>query len=168
MLPNSAGLSIEMLPDTTAPVGSRVSFRIASKKAGYLILVDVDANGKLTQIYPNPASLIEGIGKPTSNFLRPNRPVQIPSPIPPYAGFEFIVSPPVGSAMVVAILSDRPVQMVDLPDIPSSLVGRGEAADFVSKIAKELRIPAARVENSLQQPTWSLSAKFYEIKNVAD
>jgi len=168
MLPNSAGLSIEMLPEKTVPVGSRVSFRIASKKAGYLILVDMDANGKLTQIYPNPASLIEGLGKPTANFLRPNKPVQIPSPIEPYAGFEFIVSPPSGPAMVVAILSDRPVQMVDLPDIPISLVGRGEAADFVSKVAKELRIPASRDDKILQQPTWSLAAKFYEIKKALD
>ena len=170
VLPNSAGLSVEMLPETTVSVGSRVWFRIASaKKAGYLILIDVDSNGKLKQIYPNPGSLIGELGKTNSNFLRPGKPIQIPSPIEPYAGFEFVVSPPLGPAMVMAILSDRPVQMVDLPDIPISIIGRGEAAEFVGKVAQELRIPTTRDDDiQLQQPIWSLAAKFYEIKKTAD
>src|SRR5262249_12434686 len=40
---NPADLSIEMLPETTVVVGSRVSFRISAKKPGFLILVDIDS-----------------------------------------------------------------------------------------------------------------------------
>ena len=57
-LPNSAGLSMQMLPGPDITAGSRVSFQVSSKKPGYLILVDVDATGKLIQIYPNPMSLM--------------------------------------------------------------------------------------------------------------
>ena len=39
---NPADLSIEIVPGPHIPVGSRVSFRISTKKAGYLILLDVE------------------------------------------------------------------------------------------------------------------------------
>ena len=57
-IPNAAGLSMQILPGRDIVAGSQVSFQISSKKAGYLILVDVDATGKLVQIYPNPMSLM--------------------------------------------------------------------------------------------------------------
>jgi Domain of unknown function (DUF4384) len=164
---NPAELSIEMLPETSIVVGSRVSFRISAKKPGFLILMDVDSTGKVTQIYPSPVSLMTGRGKPNTNFVRPGKPIQIPSPVEPYMGFEFIASPPLGTAMVVAMLSDQPVQMIDLPDIPVSLVGQKAAVSFLSQLASELRIPSARDDdNRLQRPTWSLTAKFYEIKQA--
>jgi hypothetical protein len=162
---NPAGLSIEMLPESKIPVGSRVSFRISAKEPGYLILVDVDATGRLTQIYPSPGSLMSsGRGRLNSNFVKPGKPIQIPSAIEPYAGFEFVASPPLGTAMVVAMLSDQPVQMIDLPDIPVSIVGQNAALAFLSKLANELRIPSARDDSRLQRSTWSLNAKFYEIR----
>jgi len=164
---NPAELSIEMLPETTVVVGSRVSFRISAKKPGFLILVDIDSAGKVTQIYPSPVSLMAGHGKPNGNFIRPGKPIQIPSPIEPNVGFEFVASPPAGSAMVVALLSDQPVQMIDLPDIPVSLVGQSAAVNFLSELASELRIPSAD-DNRLQRPTWSLTAKSYEIKQAPD
>jgi Domain of unknown function (DUF4384) len=164
---NPAELSIEMLPETSIVVGSRVSFRISAKKPGFLILMDIDSTGKVTQIYPSPVSLMTGRGKPNTNFVRPGKPIQIPSPVEPYMGFEFIASPPLGTAMVVAMLSDQPVQMIDLPDIPVSLVGQKAAVGFLSQLAGELRIPSARDDdNRLQRPTWSLTAKFYEIKQA--
>ena len=169
MVANPAELSIEMLPETSIAIGSRVSFRISAKKPGYLILVDVDSTGKLTQIYPSPASLMAGRGKPNANFVKPGKPIQIPSPLEPYAGFEFVASPPPGTAMVVAILCDQSVQMVDLPDIPGSLAGQTAALALLSKLAGELRIPSARYdEGRLQRPTWSLSARFYEIRQTPD
>ena len=167
VLVNPADLSIEMLPETSVVVGSRVSFRITAKKPGFLILVDIDSAGKVTQIYPSPVSLMAGEGKPNGNFIRPGKPIQIPSPVDPNTGFEFVASPPLGNAVVVAMLSDQPVQMIDLPEIPVSLVGQNAAVNFFSAFASELRIPSNRGdENQLQQPTWSLSAKFYEIKQA--
>ena len=166
---NPAELTLEMLPEASIAVGSRVSFRISAKKPGYLILLDVDPTGKLTQIYPSPVSITTGRGKPNANFVKPGKPIQIPSPVEPYMGFEFVASPPVGSAMVVALLSDQPVQLIDLPDVPSSLVGQNSAVGLLSKLASELRIPSTRDDDSrLRKPTWSLSAKFYQIKQASD
>jgi hypothetical protein len=66
--------------------------------------------------------------------------------------------------MVVAILSDRPVQLVDLPDIPTSLIGQAGALSFLSKMANELRVPPADGDGPLSEPKWSLNGKFYAIQ----
>jgi hypothetical protein len=165
---NPAELTVEMLPDTRLLVGSRVSFRISAKKSGFLILVDIDSTGKVTQIYPSPVSLMAGLGKPNSNFIRPGKSIQIPSPVEPYMGFEFVASPPLGTAMIVAMLSDQPVQMIDLPDIPVSLIGQNAAVNFLGERTSELRVPSVQNDDKLQRPIWSLSAKFYEIKQAPD
>lgn len=161
---NAAELSVEILPGAEIPVGSRVSFRVSARKDGYLLLVDVDASGKLTQIYPNPMSLMTAAGdRQNSNRIKPGKPVQIPNPIDAYAGFEFVASPPQGTAMVVALLSDRPVQMVDLPDIPANLLGQPEALTYLHNMARELRLPGSE-PGRLQEALWSLDAKFYAIR----
>jgi hypothetical protein len=166
---NPADLSIDILPGPHIPVGSRVSFRISTKRAGYLILLDVDSSGKLTQIYPNPASLLSsGNIRPQANFVKPGKPIQIPSMLEPFAGLEFVATPPLGTAMVVAVLSDQPVQIVDLPDIPMSIVGKASSLAFLSKLATDLRIPVAGSETKLQQPKWSFDAKFYQIAQAGN
>ena len=38
--------------------------------------------------------------------------------------------------MVVALLSDRPVQLVDLPDLPGSVAGSASAVDYLSQTRK--------------------------------
>jgi hypothetical protein len=143
-IPNAAGLSMQILPGTDIAAGSQVSFQVSSKKAGYLILVDVDATGKLVQIFPNPMSLMGPNGvREKSNFIQPGKVLRIPDLGSSYSGFEFIASPPLGTAMVVAFLSDRPVQLVDLPDVPGSLMGSASSIDYLSKLANELRIPSS-------------------------
>jgi hypothetical protein len=161
---NAAGLSVEISPDTQIPVGTTVSFRIKTKKEGYLLLLDVDATGKLTQIYPNPMSLMNApAGRQRSNLVKPGTPALIPNPTDAHAGFEFVASPPQGTAMVVALLSDRPVQMIDLPDLPVNLVGHAGALGHLSSMTHELRIPSGEA-GQLQEARWSLDAKFYLVR----
>jgi hypothetical protein len=163
-VPNLANLSIEIRPGPNIALGSRVSFRVSTKKAGYIVLLDVDSTGKLTQIFPNPMSLIaKGGDQKNANFVRPDKPLQFPDPVAAYSGFEFVASPPTGTAMVIGVLSDRPVQILDLPDIPQSAVGGVSAVDYVAKVASELRIPDPG-GTGLTQPQWSFDAKFYSIR----
>ena len=53
---NAAGLSLDLIPSGEIIAGSKIGFRITTKKPGYLILLDVDAAGKLTQIFPETAT----------------------------------------------------------------------------------------------------------------
>lgn len=159
---NTAELAIELLPGLDVAVGTRVSFRVTSKKPGYLILVDVDADGKLTQIFPVPNNVVGArAARPNSNYVTPGKPLFVPSSGDSFAGIEYVAAPPTGVAMVVAILSDKPVQIIDLPDVPTTLTGQAEALAFLTKLAKELRIPAG---GRLQEARWSFDAKFYAIR----
>jgi hypothetical protein len=162
---NAAELALDILPGPMLAIGSRVAFRISSKRAGYLILVDVDPTGKLTQIYPNPMSVMSAAaGRHGSNYLRPGKPLQVPNPNEGFSGFEFVASPPVGTAMVVAILSNRPVQLVDLPDVPPAMAGQAAALAFLTKLASDLRVPAGEAGSALHEVKWSFDAKFYAIR----
>lgn len=49
---NAASISLEILPSQTVSVGGKVSFGVTARKRGYLILVDVDAEGRMSQIFP--------------------------------------------------------------------------------------------------------------------
>jgi hypothetical protein len=159
---NAAGLKLEMLPGTDLSVGTRIVFRISTRKPGYLILLDVDANGKLTQIFPNPLSTMRGATG--SNLIKPDRPLTLPDSGGSFAGYEFVAEPPTGVAMLVALLSDQPVQIVDLPDVPGSFVGRADAFNHVYEIARSLRIVGGE-GNALPRPVnWSVDAKYYAIR----
>jgi Domain of unknown function (DUF4384) len=160
---NSSEVAIDILPGADITVGSRVSFRVSTKKPGYLILVDVDAVGKLTQIYPSAVSRGSTAARPNANYVGPGKPLQIPNPDDAFAGFEFVASPPFGTAMVVAILSDRPVQTLNLPDIPATMTGQTAALTYLTKLASDLRIPGEGGGRT-QEARWSFDAKFYAIR----
>lgn len=158
---NSAEVSVEMMPAQTVSVGSKVSFRVTSKKAGYLVLVDVDVTGRLTQIYPNTVSLLRG-AKPDGNYVKPGTTLTIPNPSDPRAAVQYVVSPPAGQALIVAILSAQPVQMLDLPDVPLDATQGSDPLAYLSKWINELRIPD---DNSrLREARWSFNSKPYRIQ----
>ena len=160
--PNPAGLTLEIVPGPQVKIGQNVWFRASAAKPGYLVLIDVDPNGKLTQIYPNLESLrIPAGGDGESNRLRPGRAVSVPDPASPIANFEFVVEPPAGPGLVVGLLSPHPVQHVDLPETPVAKLGTPEAIDFIFNQARALRIVS---ERGLIDPQWSLAAAPYEIK----
>ena len=51
-----------------------------------------------------------------TNFIKPGGELLIPNSEAKKRGFEYVITPPLGEAAVVAILSDRRVQIIDLPD----------------------------------------------------
>ncbi len=136
---NSAGIAVDVLPSTVFDLGSKISFRVSTRKPGYLILVDVDSTGKLSQIYPNAISMSGTSGaKESANYIKASRPATIPTK-PSTAGFQFVTSLPEGTGMVVAFLSDKPIQFMDLPDVPAPLVGQQQALEFLLAATKELK-----------------------------
>ena len=158
---NTAELSVEMLPGKSVSIGSQVSFRIKSKKAGYVVLIDIDANGKLTQIFPNVASLTRNF-RPNANYIKPGAPLLVPN-LANAEGIAYVVSPPAGNAMVVAMWSEQAVQILDLPDIPPEMAGQDEALNYLAKWASQLRIPESTT-NRLHEAKWSFDAKTYSIQ----
>ncbi|WHO76075.1 trypsin-like serine protease [Rhizobium sp. BT03] len=160
---NEAGVAVDVLPGTSVGIGDKVAMRVSTKKSGYLILVDIDAAGKLTQLYPNKRSMgLKPTAKSGDNRLDPARPVVVPDARNPYTGFEYVVEGPSGVGMVVAILSDKPIEVLDLPDVPAPLVGQRAAFNYVYDLARTLRIVGD--DETGAQGKWSFDSKFYRIR----
>jgi hypothetical protein len=162
---NPAGVTVEVLPGTDLPVGTKIAFRVATQKPGYLLLIDIDAAGKLTQIYPNVLSLTQASDKAASgNFIKPGHPMTIPDAGNPLARFEFIAEPPLGAGTVVAILSAQSVQLIDLPDLPGEITGQQAAVDYLYTVAQGLKIASVDKPGRFVDGVWSFDAKSYQIK----
>ncbi|MBR0694748.1 DUF4384 domain-containing protein [Bradyrhizobium lablabi] len=159
---NAASVSLKMLPDLTVGVGSKVSFGVTARKAGYLVLVDVDAEGRMSQIFPTPELLAQS-NERDINYVRPGVEFVVPTPVARQRGFEYVISPPTGSATVVAILSERRVQLLDLPDMPRKLQGKEDALSYLSAWTSTLRVPDAG-SGKLLPSNWSFDVKPYSIR----
>jgi Domain of unknown function (DUF4384) len=159
---NTAGVSVDLIPRLEVAAGSKIGFHVATKKAGYLVLLAVDPAGKLTQIFPDPAGPIHGV-RDATNLVTPRRPLILPQVGTQYAGFEFVADRATGIAVVVALLCDKPVQVVDLPDTPPPGFAPDETLKYVRDQARTLKVPNPN-SGELEQPNWSIDGKFYLIR----
>ena len=159
---NAAGLSLDIIPSGEVIAGSRIGFRLTTKRQGYLILLNVDAAGKLTQIFPE-APTETGPVREAPSLIKPGKPLVIPQLGSPYATFEFIAEPPAGLAMVVGLLSDKPVQLVDLPNAPPPAFAPADTLKYVREQTLTLLVPS-RNGDRLERPNWSCDGRVYLIK----
>jgi hypothetical protein len=160
-MPNPASLSLQMSPERSVDVGTKMSFRVSARKAGYVLLVDIDAEGRMSQIFPSPEMIAQS-PEAAANFIKPGQELLIPNVAAKKNGFEYVVTPPAGTAAVVAILSDRRVQILDLPD---SAREQGSVSAIISRLnqwTNELRVPDAN-SGKLQPSNWSFDVKTYSI-----
>src|SRR5271166_1292015 len=161
---NAAGIAIDILPADQFAIGSKVGFRVTAKKPGYLILVDVDAAGKVTQRYPNLYSMALPAGaSENANLVEPGKAVAIPDLSNPFAHFEYVAEAPVGQGLIIVLLSPKPVHVVDLPDVPQEKLGTQAAVDFLFDAARRLRIAGRDPAAGLADPQWSFAVKPYSI-----
>jgi hypothetical protein len=161
-IPNTAKVSLQMSPDRTVPVGTRISFRVTTRKAGYLLLVDIDADGKMSQIFPSPEMIVQS-EEGAANFLRPGEELAIPNLAAQKRGFEYIITPPTGSAAVVAILSERRVQLLDLPDDAQKPRTETDTISYLAGWTRGLRVPDTGT-GKMQPSNWSFDIKPYSIR----
>jgi hypothetical protein len=159
---NGAGLTLDIIPGGEVIAGSKIGFRFTTKKPGYLILLNVDAEGKLSQIFPE-APTEAGAVRDEPCLIKPGKPLIIPQLGSPYATFEFIAEPPAGVAMFVALLSDKPVQLVDLPNAPPPAFAPANTLKYVRDQTLTLVVPN-RENNQLERPKWSFDGKAYLIR----
>ena len=159
---NSAGLTLDIIPGGDVIAGSKIGFRFTTKKPGYLILLNVDADGKLSQIFPE-APTEAGAVRDEPCLIKPGKPLIIPQLGSSYATFEFVAEPPAGVAMFVALLSDKPVQLVDLPNAPPPAFAPADTLKYVRDQTLTLVVPN-RDNDHLERPKWSFDGKAYLIR----
>ena len=86
---NHADVHLEILPATNLQVGSVVKFKVTSARPGALVLLDINADGNVTQLVPN--QIMKQNDRPS--FVLADRSIVVPDA---YYGFEFTVQPPLG------------------------------------------------------------------------
>ncbi len=137
---------------------------MTTEKPGYLTVLDATPDGKLTQIYPNAVSLRSAAG-PTlaSTLIRPGKPVMVPDYRNPYRGFDVEISEPRGSGVIVALLSDKPLSSLDLPQAPKTFVSPEAGVGAIHRLRDELArsLPFDRTRSSA--PPWSVAYHAYQI-----
>jgi hypothetical protein len=116
VLPRSAALAKDILvqtapnhkdavrlsirPGTQLRLESTLEIVVESDRVGYLTLLDIDAAGRLVQIFPNELSLRGGVPA----LISPGRTITLPGE---HAGFQFQTTPPTGRGLLVAVVSDK-------------------------------------------------------------
>ena len=148
---NPARLAIQILPRERFRLGQEMRFRITSQQEGHLLVVDLNADGELTQVYPMDQGEVGAI----DNRLRSGRALTLPEP---RSGLSFTASEPTGTGRLVAILTEESVDLGDLLDA-GRVTGAGQ--DPVSGILDRLSQLQAK---SPSAASWSMTQAEYLIE----
>jgi secreted trypsin-like serine protease len=157
---NPARLTVEFVQGDTLKVGQSAQFKVSTEKPGYLLLIDLTPDGKMTQIFPNARSLAARTSI-RRNLIEPGRPLLVPDHRDPYAGFEFKVEPPTGRGLLLALLTDQALKSIPTPDTPMTM-GRTAAIDYIAELAEELNRDLV-VTGPARPRAWSVATKPYRI-----
>lgn len=137
-------------------IGDQIGFEVTSKASGYLVLLDIDALGRVTQIFPNKFT----DKKNTDGFIRANQKLILPNKSE--YGFDFFqAQAPVGRGKLVAIVTQDKV----LPDdvsLNKDLVVIDKPRDYVQNIVQSLNSVWTDGERN-RAVSWSTAAMEYEI-----
>lgn len=145
---NPAGVAL----DLAAGRSEKALGTVTTQKPGYLIVVQISPEGRVRQVYPDLDEL-ERMKKPPKdiNAVAAGKPFVIPAP----AGKA--PRPTVGAGIVLAIVADKPVQAIDLPDQPLTANDAYGSLVYIHDYAKGLKV--ADQKGTLVDVEWSFDAK---------
>jgi hypothetical protein len=129
-----------------------MSFRLRSTRAGYLTIVDLSTDGKVTVLFPNQYE--------RNNFVRAGEEVMVPTSS---MNFDLLASEPLGRGIVRAFVTAHPMQ---IPFAATDGFGQGQAsqADAVTaalrRAAGEPPLPSSDV---IPLHNWASASVIYEI-----
>ena len=152
---NQAGVRLEIKPSARVRIGQEVTYRVTSGRTGHLLIVDVAADGTVTQLFPNVHSERAGTGA----AIAPGRAVEIPNA---YYGFRLVAGPPTGQGTLFAIATEDPVSLDDLLGPNRDLRPVADAEAWLIALGERLRQPWFG-EDGTREARWSATRVPYEI-----
>ncbi len=105
---NRGGFRLSMRGGPRIELGQDMEFTVESDRDGTLVLLDIDAAGALTQIFPNEFSSTGG----ASGRIRAGSALSLPGPDDYW--FRYRAGPPAGSGLLIAVLSDGNARLQDV------------------------------------------------------
>ena len=161
-LPDQVGaieISVEVLPSSELTEGETARFRVGVDRDGFLILLDYNTAGELTQLYPNQFARSE------DNAVRAGEYITVPDAS---YGFEFEAGPPFGRGQIVAVVTDDQIDFSDVLEENADFGAVEDSEDYEERLTKALQEPIVSVGQDGQlvvtAPHWSLTRTNYEIR----
>ncbi len=156
---NDAGLRVEILPGANLRADEQLKFRITSRRPGWLLFLDLDARGRLVQIYPNRLVSRE---KSRANWIRANAPLTIPDP---YYGIQFTADGSArGDGQIIALLVEDGVGLEELFRRHGSFEPVPDPKAYFEAVASTLREIAVSEGRFNRAIRWSVAYKGYQIR----
>ena len=117
-------VSLDILPGETIAVGQTITLRVKSGAAGKLMIFNIDAEGRTTQLFPNRRSAPTPSAFVAATEVRPGSIVAVPGPAD---GFVLRARAPLGENAIIAVVAPpgTPVEALlsrhaDLSAIPNA------------------------------------------------
>lgn len=162
---NAAQLKTQMLPSTTFQLGQQMQINVSSQHTGYLFVLDIDSQGKLTVLFPNEYSNEHH----RKGLLHAGQTVKIPDIS---YGFDFIAQEPTGQGLLLALLLEEDETFVHdfQRRLPISRRGFG-VIKSTSQVQMTLQWLYQQLHQTLLEPNgvgrpikWSMVDIEYEIR----
>ena len=127
-----SAIRLNIAPGTKLALGDELDILVESDHDGDLVVLDINAVGDLVQIFPNARSISSGV----SNRIEAGKPVRLPGD---NAGFRFRTTAPVGSGLLVAIVSDNNSQLRRFASFHKDLSVVQRPLAYLLEVAETLR-----------------------------
>jgi hypothetical protein len=133
--------------ETSFGVGESINFQVESGRDGYLSLVDLGTDGTVTVLIPN------------ADFPSPRLRAGASLTYPTERDLYFIAQPPVGSGLVRAFVTERPLEV----SIPPGEVAAQGGRELAERLGIALAAAAGDLEGAVRLDTWGTASIVYEI-----
>ena len=153
---SETGVRLQMDPGARIALGTMLDIVVESDRDGYLVVIDVDAAGRLVQIFPNERSLASGV----SDRVRAGQRVVLPGES---AGFRFRAEPPLGRGALIAVVSAESVPLRSLAARHKDLSVVPHPESYLVELAEVLRGEAAASGQDGNDAGWEIARLDYQI-----
>jgi len=157
---NNANLDIQITPSKRVQVGQTLRYSVRTEHEGRLIIIDINPQGEMTQLYPNRYTLKD---KHNLSWIPPNRTITIPGDDMP---FTIVASDPIGQGKIVAILiEDASIKTNNLFEISSTkdLVVIDDPNSWMAKLQMLLTGVFPENNGRNRSVNWSVKETEYDI-----
>lgn len=150
-------LEIALEPASPLRLGQSMNIRVSSGVAGHLLVFDVNANGEITQLFPN----VHSDHQRKSDVLRADEELLIPDI---YYGFVFEAVEPAGDGAIYAVVTPDAIALDSLTAANRDLeiVADGEA--YLDALAHRLHQIIREEDGSGRSVAWALAKLDYRIE----
>lgn len=149
---DTAKLQLKLHPGTRLALDTKLEVTVTSQRGGNLVVLDMDAAGNLTQIFPNELSQRAGV----KSRIEPQQTISLPGV---NAGFEFRAVPPAGKSLLLAIVHETNKQLGAVTARHKDLTPVATSEAYVLELEQALR----RTDGAPGVRGWELATLEYEI-----